>query len=472
MAVAQGAVTQPISVGGVEGGGVAAMSVKVAEAPKAIKTPDEIRSQEAHRMSEAKKQADELKAKGLDFDKVGKKEAQEIIAELNQKGAALPGGEQAETQVQEALDFQRELALANLDIKQRMVQAGESVADETAIAAKAEAQVLENRIRAVTPKEEVELTVAQQKERDEKKAKDDADSKLRDEIAAATADWARQYTADDQSADMKKALSKRAGSFLMNIAARTQAEQVALQLEMAKGRRREAETHDQAEAADAAIARAKKTQEVAEKQLKDVDLSKIEVDSTAAVEDRLFAYDMDLALNSVQLKDASNEVRELQAEIANAAEAKKPALELRLEAAQAAEATLAKKVQGLQEARKGVGTEDEQKVNYVSGMVKILTEGVPDLTEDQIKQMDKDPIGVLNTLMSDPDKMDVIFSNSGINPKQQAEIIATAKSEFAVSKVKAGEKADNVMSFGKLLLMLLALLGYTAGATNRSKKGG
>lgn len=483
MAGAPTVAAQPIvTAGGVEGGGgggVAAAAFKIGERVNAIKTPDEIKAQEVHRMAEAKKQAEDLKAKGLDFDKVGKKEAQEIIAELNQKGAALPGGERAETQVQEALDFQRELALANLDIKQRMVQAGESVADEAGIVTKAEAQVLEVRIKAATPKEEVELTPAQQKERDEKKAKDEADVALQVEIAAATADWAKQYIADDQSADIRKALSKQARRLLKTIAARTQSEEMAYRLKVAKEERRAADNHAQAEAADIKVARAEKTKKAADLQLKDVDLKKIEADSTASVEDRLFAFDVDLALDNIQLKDASNKVTEIQATIATAAEGKKPGLELLLEEAQAAEAALVKKIQDLKDARKNIKgpggedlTKDVSDVNYVSGMVKILTEGVPDLTEDQIKQMDRDPIGVLNTLMSDPDKMSAIFANSGISQKQQEEIIATAKSESAASKVKAGEKADNAMSFGKLLLMLMALLGYTASATNKSKKGG
>lgn len=445
------------------GGGVVAAEVHIAasEAPKAVITPAEIRSQEVGRMSAAKKQADELKAKGLDFNNVGKKEAQEVVAELNKKGAALPVNEKVEIQVQEALDLQKEITLATLDIKSRMVQAGESTADEAAIAAKAEVQVLENRIKAATPPE-VKLTAEQQKERDDIKARADEKEKVLAGITKATEKWVEGAGEDNQVAEMARAL-------LMKLAAEEQANLAKSNVKDAAENYKGARDRDEQDTLEVKLNRTKKILKVANEQLKKTtDEFK---NPNAPIENQLLANNMDSAVKIMQQKEMGAEIVKLQKAIEAASEDKKPALQLELEHVETIQKTLATEIQKLTDERLKLGTPEQQEVNYISGVVKVLTKEMS-LTDDQIVQIDKDPLGLLDKLMSDESQMNIILTNSGMSPKQQKDLIATAHAETAMKSVKRAETADSAMTFGRQFLSILSLIFYTAGVINKNKKGG
>ncbi len=227
-------------------------------------------------------------------------------------------------------------------------------------------------------------------------------------------------------------------------------------------------------------ARAKYTEEArvlkeAERFL-DAQKKKIEItqrDPNASVEDRLLAYDVDLAMSNSSSLDVDLQIVVAKSQVTAAGtEAEKATVQRNLDAAEASKKTIDDKIKILKEEREQIGTPAERQVNYVSGMVLRLTKGL-NLSEEQTVEAMKDPLGLLDKLISDPKVgMLGILKNTDIPIQEKDKLMSIASAKAAHKTIKFEDAKDSIKGGGKIGLLAILLLMYTAYGANKKAKGG
>ena len=454
-----------------------------AEAPARVAlSSEQIRSQQVARVDLGKKGMAELPTKGVDFSQIGKKTPSEIIEEINKRGHKWSNDSTTQEYVQETIDLQREIQIEELSIKSQRISSKEQPLDPKALADQAEKNVLERRIKDATPPEAstqpktAEQVAAEKKtETDriaaEKKAAEEKAEK--EEQARITAEWVR----DGKNPD----LARKA---LRLIAAEEAVATVQRLIDKLDKAYQGAQTDRERKVIKIRYERAVKVRDEAQKMLaqEQKKLENMRKDHDAKDEDRLFAYDIDLAQTTANLAEAKNALDKAQTEVDTASPEEKPAAEAKRERVEAYKKSLDEKITTLNNERNNIGTPEKRAVNYVSAEVILLTKNVDlakreppdkDETADQRREaILKDPLGYVQHLIdTDPANLKAMLASGGISEKDQKKLQTIASAEAAMRTVRNKNVAEKTLGTGKTGLLALLLLIWTANVANKKAKG-
>ncbi len=484
---------------------------------KARRLQKKIEKQEDGRINDQQRAIDELRARGItDLSKFNGRTPEDVIQELNKNGAGWQNDETTKAYVQGGMELNRELQIARDQIRLEKNENNEQI-DEQAIVTEARKRVLEKRVAAamsktpgaVSPPEgddkaeggatvqvgvetkpkTPEEIAAEKKAADEKKEQDR-------KAAAEKTEQARiekainDYVAAGGSSDLaRETLVGIAAAEEGVVAAKNKADKLEDALANAV-------TDKQKEAIKPSYERAKKAQEEAERALAEErkKFERLKTDPKASVEDRLFAYDMDLIQVNIELESADQTVDKLESAVdtlatdATISPERRAAVQARLDKAKADRQALLDKKTKLNDEREQIGEPGQRDINYVTAEVMLLLEKVPlrttktidkdekevvttESAEERRAAILKDSLGYLQDQVNTPEGMVEVLEQSGIDPRTQKKLLDTAIAKAAERRVKEREVEGVALNTGKTGLMAILLLLYTAYGANKKSKG-
>ena len=461
-------------------------------APEPVRrTTEQIQAQEGSRMRRGEAWIGKLEGRNINLGENNGKKPAEILDQLKiNQGVAgerpTPNSQSNRENVKEAQELYRELETEKARITQQLIAEGKPSKGsevEKNIAAQARENVLANRIKAATPAETTppktpeELAQERKDAAEAAKAQQEAVTKAAElkAIEDATNDWVKRGALPGEARTVMERVVLGVG------AARAQVDVATSKKATAEAEYKSAKTPAQQEAAKQRYAHAEQLLVRAQKEL-DVQLKAVEAlrkNPKATPEDKLFSYDLDLALNAERLGEATETARRMRFEADKAKAERKPPYEIAVAEAEAKKAeeeakSLTTTKDKLSNERAVIGSEDQRKINYVVGMVKSLTKGIPpgegQSEEQQQAEIDANPLQFLQEQTAVPANLKIILESSGMSEKDQQKLRAIIDAEEVMKReAKANKLKGGAIGAGKMGMLLMLLSAWAA--FNKNKKG-